>query len=446
MLVTELPWRDPFDSFAALAGDPHLAFLDSAASGDPRAEISYLCPDPLAVLRFDAGTVGDPFAALATWLDRHRASRGTGAKPPLPFAGGAIGFLGYDLGVAAAGVPTRHDPIPGLPGGWFGLYDTVLGFEHRTRRLWYIAYDRPGASAAARLEALRRRLDGPVRLGAVPRLDWRPEWSESAYRDRVEQVRAYIAAGDIFQVNLTHRFRAPRPAGFSTAALYGALRRQSPAPFAAHLACGDGMAITGASPESFLRLDSDGRVETRPIKGTAPRGTTPEEDDRLGRALCASAKDRAENLMIADLMRNDLGRVCEIGSVHVTALCALERFSRAHHLVSVVRGRLRPGLGAIDLLRASFPGGSITGAPKHRAMQIIDEIETARRGAYCGTLAWLGFDGAMGSAIIIRTVVTTSETLFAQAGGGIVWDSDPGAEYAEMRLKVAPLLAAHDGG
>ncbi|HEX7388559.1 MAG TPA: aminodeoxychorismate synthase component I [Acidiphilium sp.] len=442
MLVTELPWRDPLACFAALAGDPHLAFLDSATGGDPRSEFSYLCPDPVAVLRLDVGPVDDPFATIGAWFDRRRHE--TADDPPLPFTGGAIGFLGYDAGVAAAGIQTRHPPVPGLPGGWFGLYDTVLGFDHRNGKLWFVGHDRPDAPAAARLDALHRWLDRPAYPGIAPRLDWQAEWTEDEYRERVERVRTYIAAGDIFQANLTHRFRAVWPAGLALPALYTALRRQSPAPFAGYLDCGDGVAIIGASPEAFLCLAPDGWVETRPIKGTAPRGTTPEEDERFGHALLESAKDRAENLMIADLMRNDLGRVCAIGSVQVTELCALETFSRAHHLVSAVRGRLRPGLGAIDLLRAGFPGGSITGAPKHRAMQIIDEIETARRGAYCGTLAWLGFDGAMGSAIVIRSIVAAGETLFAQAGGGIVWDSDPEAEYQEMRLKVAPLLAAHD--
>ena len=443
MLVAELSWRDPLDCFAACAGDPYLAFLDSAAANDPRAEISYLCVDPLAVLALPAGSV-DPFATLATWLDRHRPPHGAGNAAPVPFSGGAVGYLGYDLGVAAAGLTSRHPRMDGLPDAWFGLYDTVLGFEHRTRRLWFIGHDRPDAPAAQRLAMLTAQLARRAALPPAGALDWQPEWSAADYHERVARVRAYIGAGDIFQANLTHRFRARRPQPFSAAGLYAALRRRSPAPFASFLKCDDGVAIISASPEAFLRLTPGGRVETRPIKGTIRRGVTPEEDEILGQELRQSAKDHAENLMIADLMRNDLGRVCAIGSVQVTALCALERFANAQHLVSVVEGRLKPGLGAIDLLRATFPAGSITGAPKHRAMQIIDEIETAARGAYCGTLAWLGFDGAMGSSVIIRSIVATREALFAQAGGGIVWDSDPAAEYAEMRLKAAPLLAIGD--
>ncbi len=244
--------------------------------------------------------------------------------------------------------------MSGLPDAWFGLYDTVLGFEHRTNRLWFIGHDRPGAPAAQRLAALTARLAQPANLPAAAPLDWQPEWSEAGYRARVEQVRAYIGAGDIFQANLTHRFQAARPANFSAAGLYAALRRRSPAPFASFLSCDDEVAIISASPEAFLSLTPDGRVETRPIKGTIRRGATPEEDEILGRELSRSVKDRAENLMIVDLMRNDLGRVCATGSVKVTALFALERFASAQHLVSVVEGQLKPGLGAIDLLRAKL--------------------------------------------------------------------------------------------
>jgi para-aminobenzoate synthetase component 1 len=443
MLVTELTWRDPLDCYAACADEPYLAFLDSAAANDPRANISYLCLDPAAILNLPA-CAGDPFMPLTAWLNRHRLPHPPG-RAPLPFIGGAVGFLSYELGVAAAGLTTRHPRMNGLPDAWFGLYDTVLGFDHQAGRLWFIGHERPGAPAAQRLAALTARLARPAKLPPGQALDWQPEWSEAGYRARVEQVRAYIGAGDIFQANLTHRFRAQRPANFSAPGLYAALRRRSPAPFASFLSCDNWVAIISASPEAFLSLTPEGQVETRPIKGTIRRGATPEEDEFLGQELSRSAKDRAENLMIADLMRNDLGRVCATGSVKVTALCALERFASAQHLVSVVEGRLKPGLGAIDLLRATFPAGSITGAPKHRAMQIIDEIETAARGAYCGTLAWLGFDGAMGSSVMIRSIVATKEALFAQAGGGIVWDSDPAAEYAEMRLKAAPLLAAGHG-
>ncbi len=442
MLITELPWQDPLVAFAALADDPQLAFLDGASANDPRAKVSYLCPDPRATLRLDDATDHDPFTTLGDWLAQHRPAQPPGLDAPLPFAGGAVGFLGYELGFAANGVSSRHPAIADLPGGWFGLYDTVLGYDHGTRQAWFIGWDRPDAPASARLAELRQKLAGPSRLGRAPALSWRPEMSRATYQQNLAKIRAYIAAGDIYQANLTVRFQAVRPARFCTAALYAGLRRISPAPFGAYVGCGPGTAIIGASPERFLRLDRAGQVETRPIKGTARRGATPDEDARLAAGLRASEKDRAENLMIVDLMRNDIGQLCDIGSVRVSALFAVEHFAQAHHLVSAVEGRLRAGSDAIDLLRATFPGGSITGAPKIRAMQIIDEVEAGARGAYCGAVAWIGFDGAMDSAITIRTIVATPSALLAQAGGGIVWDSDADAEYEEMRLKVAPLLEA----
>lgn len=443
MLVSKLPWQDPLVAFSTLADDPQLAFLDGASAHDPRAKVSYLCPDPRATLRLDYAPNHDPFAALGDWLALHRPSKPTGFDAPLPFAGGAIGFLGYELGFAATGLSSRHPAIANLPGGWFGLYDTVLGFDHSTQQSWFIGWDRPGAPASARLADLRQKLAGPSRLGRAPRMNWQPEVSRATYRQLLANVLAYIAAGDIYQANLTVRYHAARPAQFCTAALYAGLRRLSPAPFGAYVGCGLGTAIIGASPERFLRLDPQGHVETRPIKGTARRGATPDEDALLAAELLASEKNRAENLMIVDLMRNDIGQVCEIGSVLVSALFAVEHFAQAHHLVSAIEGKLRTGLDAIDLLRATFPGGSITGAPKIRAMQIIDELEAGARGAYCGAIAWIGFDGAMDSAITIRSIVATPSLLLAQAGGGIVWDSDADAEYEEMRLKVAPLLEAH---
>jgi para-aminobenzoate synthetase component 1 len=276
-----------------------------------------------------------------------------------------------------------------------------------------------------------------------PRPHWQPELARAEYEARIDRLRDYIRAGDAYQANFTMRFTAPRQAGFSPAAYYAALRARSPAPFAAYLDCGSSV-LCGASPERFLRLTADGLVESRPIKGTAPRHADAGADAAAKAALLASPKERAENLMITDLLRNDLGQVCETGSIAVPELFAVESFAQAHHLVSAVTGRLRAGLNAAELLRASFPGGSITGAPKRRAMEIIDELEAGPRGAYCGALAWIGFDGAMDSAIIIRTMVANADTLFAQAGGGITWDSNPAAEYDEMMLKVTNLLVAGD--
>jgi para-aminobenzoate synthetase component 1 len=236
------------------------------------------------------------------------------------------------------------------------------------------------------------------------------------------------------------------PRGLDPFMLYRRLRSLSPAPFAAFISASDGTTILSASPERFLSLDPEGLVVTRPIKGTRPRGRTPGEDKALANELSLSEKDQAENLMIVDLMRNDLSRVCRLGSVEVSELATLESFANVHHLVSEVRGTLFPNLGPVDLLRATFPGGSITGAPKIRAMEIINELEPARRGPYCGAIAWIGFDGAMDSSIVIRTLVIKDGQVAAQAGGGIVADSDPAAEYDESMDKVWALLQSLDPG
>lgn len=449
MNAFEIPWIDPEAAFRLLADERHLAFLDSAALGDRRAAVSYLCLDPRAILQIDL-SLSDPFGALAKWMEVQ--TLGDDVRPdawPFEFAGGAVGWLGYDLGVAMAGVKTRFAPVPGLPGGWFGLYDTVIGFDLTARRALVLLGARAGAPINDRLSSLLRRLAGGQIAGtpsiAQSPLGWQPEMSRAAFDQRIVRLRDYIAAGDIYQANLTLRFTAARPAGLSTRALYSSLRTLSPAPFAAYIGCDDGVAMISASPERFLRLTPDGRVESRPIKGTIARQADPAQDAQAAMTLLASPKERAENLMIVDLLRNDLSQVCQIGSVAVPELFSVESYAQAHHLVSAVTGRLKNGLGACDLLRACFPGGSITGAPKRRAMEIIGELEIAPRGAYCGSLVWIGFDGAMDSSIIIRSIVATRARLFAQAGGGITWDSDAAAEYDEVMLKISPLLAAVHG-
>ncbi|KJS44368.1 MAG: aminobenzoate synthetase, partial [Rhodospirillaceae bacterium BRH_c57] len=274
---------------------------------------------------------------------------------------------------------------------------------------------------------------------------WTAEQDPADAEARIRAAIAFILAGDIFQANVTQRFLATLPTGLDAFTLYRRLRTLSPAPFAACASFG-GAHLLSASPERFLRIEPGGRVETRPIKGTRPRGATPAEDAALAAELLASDKDRAENLMIVDLMRNDLARVCRVGSVAVPVLNGLETFASVHHLVSVVEGVLEDGRGPVDLLRAAFPGGSITGAPKIRAMEIINGLEPARRGLYCGTLFRLGGDGAFDSSILIRSlVVGRMGRVAAQAGGGITADSDPAAEVAEAKVKAAPLLAALAG-
>ena len=275
-------------------------------------------------------------------------------------------------------------------------------------------------------------------------MTWQPEMSRREVETAIRRVIDYIHAGDIFQANYTQRFTAARPLGLDEVALYQRLVEADYAPFAAFLRAGD-MSLASISPERFLSLDTAGHLAAYPIKGTRPRGRDPASDAGLALELRTSAKDRAENLMIVDLMRNDLGRACRTGSIAVPRLCALESFASVHHLVSEVRGQLRQGLSPLDALRAAFPGGSVTGAPKIRAMEIIRELEPAPRGAYCGALGWIGFDGAMDLSMTIRTLTLTPDTLLAQAGGGIVADSSPAAEYEESMIKITPLLRAAAG-
>lgn len=460
LIVHPLAFRDPVAAFQAFAGDPVAALLDSADEAGGTGRYAYIAADPFRLIV--AGTVvtvdgvavpGDPFTVLERELRAHPLEPG---DAPVPFRTGAVGFFGYELGRHLERLPPSHSNSLGMPDMVVGLYDVVAAFDRVERRAWILSSGWPARTPAARRRraeeraaALAARIDAAPQ--ALPPPDWTPTAAWQPERDRedverrIARVIDYIRAGDIFQANLTQRLLARRPDGLDDFTLYRRLRAASPAPFAAFLRCGPGVTIASASPERFLRLDAEGRVETRPIKGTRRRDPDPARDAALAAELVASEKDRAENLMIVDLMRNDLGRVCRLGSVRVPRLCALESFVSVHHLVSVVEGRLRPDLGPVDLLRATFPGGSITGAPKIRAMEIIHELEPARRGAYCGAIAWIGFDGQMDSSIVIRTLTLAGDTVVAQAGGGIVADSDPAAEYEESMVKLRPLMRAVAG-
>ncbi len=443
------PSRDPVAAFAPFAADPVAALLDSAAEAGGRGRYSYIAADPFKVITA-GGDAPDPFAALSDALKPFGFQNDPGLPP---FQGGAVGYLGYELGRHLERLPPSRNIGLDVPDMVFGLYDTIAAFDGETHKAWVIAVDvasrasRPAPEARAEIMAARIAAQPmAIPLSWSPAGTWTAELTREAFEENVTRAIAYINAGDIFQANLTLRLLADMPQGLDAFGLYKRLRALSPAPFAAYLNTAKGMAIASASPERFLRLTLDGQVSTRPIKGTRPRGRTPDEDRALARELVASEKDRAENLMIVDLLRNDLSRVSRLGSVEVGDLAVLESFANVHHLVSEVRGTLFPNLGPVDLLRATFPGGSITGAPKIRAMEIINELEPARRGPYCGAIAWIGFDGAMDSSIVIRTLVIKDGMVAAQAGGGIVADSDPAAEYHEAMDKAWPLLQSLDPG
>ncbi|WP_084438289.1 aminodeoxychorismate synthase component I [Niveispirillum irakense] len=462
--ILSLPPLDPAAAFAAMAGEDGAMLLDGGAADAGRARYSIIAADPFGWLEVADGRVlrdgkpcfGDPFTVLAEALAPFRRQSVAGLPP---FQGGAIGLLGYELGGWLERLPAPRPRGLDLPDMALGLYDTVAVFDLMAGHGWVISGGeretdpvRRPVLAAQRAVALRDRLVAgaaspltlpPERLLAPP--GWQAELAPDAYRSAVARILDYIRAGDIYQANMTQRFLGRLAAGVGAWDVYRAIRPRLAAPFSAFLNLGRGRAVASGSPERFLSLDAQGQVETRPIKGTRPRDLgDPARDAALAAELLASAKDRAENLMIVDLLRNDLSRVSQVGSVAVPSLWALESYRTVHHLTSVVTSRLRPCLGPVDLLRAAFPGGSITGAPKIRAMEIIHELEPARRGPYCGSVAWIGWDGAMDSSIIIRTVAIDGERMQVQAGGGIVADSDPEDEYQESLTKVRAILTALD--
>jgi len=447
----------PLARFSRFAGTPYAALLDSAKVMDRFGRYSFLAVDPFSVLEAKNGRLcldgrsleGDPFAALAERLAAMPLMHRAGLPP---FQTGAVGFLSYDLCHHLERLPRPQADDMQFPDLAVGFYDVIAAWDHRDRRAFVLSSGWPASNrterhrrAIERAEWLAAELSKPClaegfeqSVHAAPEIE--SNFNRDAYKAAVQRVIEYILAGDIFQANLTQRFRCRMPAGLDPFALYRRLMAINPAPFAAYLNFGDTV-IASASPERFLSL-RNGWVETRPIKGTRPRGRTAAEDERLAGELLMSEKDNAENVMIVDLLRNDLSRVCRDGSVTVPELCALETYATVFHLVSTVVGEMRPGAGAIDLLRASFPGGSITGAPKIRAMEIIAELEPTQRGPYCGSVGWFGFDGSMDTSIVIRTYAIKDGWVTFQAGGGIVADSDPAAEYEESLAKARALIRA----
>ena len=427
---------------------------------------------------------GNPFDVLGKLLQEHRLEP---CEMPVPFVGGAVGYFGYDLRHHLERLPSTAVDDLELPECCFAFYDAILAFDHLEMRAYVVSTGLPEADEDHRLKRARARLEqlthwiqtaassqethqcsesllpagrqawqavdglgggdyGSPRSGeggveAVQRdgtASLKSNFTRQEYVKAVSRVRSYIAAGAVFQVNLAQRFEADlRVPPYE---LYSRLRKINPAPFASYLSL-PGVTVVSASPERFLRVQGD-LVETRPVKGTRPRGGDPIEDRRLAEELQESAKDRAENVMIVDLERNDLGRVCRYGTVKVSELAVLETFPTVFHLTSTILGRLRADRSNIDLLKATFPGGSVTGAPKVRAMEIIDELEPTRRAVYTGSLGYISFDGRMDLSIVIRTLLIKNGRAYFQVGGGITYDSDPEAEYVETMDKARAIIAA----
>lgn len=490
-LVAELPdgltAGDLFTAFRPLAG---LLYLDSSSAGDaeppPHAtadataavpqldRFSFVAADPVFSLALPPGPVdGGQVRGLLAEAQRLLADCHCPTIPALPpFQGGLAGLLSFDAGLAHLGLPPAGTRQPGASPLHLGVYDVVFAFDHQRRRAWAISQGVPAREPSARRRRAAERLEHQLTLldrspteladaAAVPgtagaaRSSGRvplagndgvfTTHSQADYQAMVQAGVDYVRAGDIFQVNLAQQFSVPLAC--DPHAVYRQARRLNPAPFAGFYGLGD-FSIASMSPERFLKVTRD-RVWMHPIKGTRRILSSPEADLWAGADLGASEKDRAENVMIVDLVRNDLSRVCRPESVAVQALCRLERFRYVQHLVSVVTGRLAAGAGPLDAVLAGFPGGSVTGAPKQRACEIIGELERAARGPYCGCLGYVGFDGAADFNLLIRTFVVGPEELLFSAGGGITVGSDPAAEHAESLHKAEGMLrviAAVTGG
>jgi para-aminobenzoate synthetase component 1 len=413
----------PTDVLRAVRGRGAFLLEDGTRSG-----WSYLAPRPKAVLeRHDPEGA---FAAARALLDR------AGAEAPAdapPFWGGIAGSFGYDLARGLEELPSLAEDDLGLPVLRLHLIDELLAFDHHRGTVLACASSAPGIRRLTALYAAATHAE-PVAPGAGG-LD---VLSYAEYEPLAERVLEHIACGDVYQANLTHRLSGPCSSAIE---LYAALREGAPVPYNLFLD-GEGFQLAGASPETFLRLQPDGSIETRPIKGTAPRADDPARDRALAAVLAASPKDRAENTMIVDLARNDLSRVCLPGSVRVSELCAVEAHPTVHQMVSTIEGQLHPGVDALGAIAAAFPPGSMTGCPKVRAMQVIEQLEPVRRGPYAGAFGWIAPDGACDLAVVIRTAVVTGGRAYLHVGGAIVADSGPRSEYDESLLKARTVAGA----
>ncbi|MEX2515336.1 MAG: aminodeoxychorismate synthase component I [Gammaproteobacteria bacterium] len=446
MKLVELPYsRDSASLFARIADEPWAIFLDSGQPRISSGRYDILAARPFITLTTDGddtlicnGTEtrhssDDPFVILRDILGTATVNH-TG----LPFCGGALGYFGYDLGRRIEQLPVQAEHDVALPDMAIGIYDWAVVMDHHQRRGWLIS---PGRDPQTVQDwpALQALFSEPATAELTPfavNSAIQSNMARSDYAQAFDKIKHYIHEGDCYQVNLAQRFSV-KVSGDPWLA-YLQLREVNPAPFAAFMRLPQG-AVLSSSPERFLKLEGD-RVETKPIKGTKPRGMAGYEDLAVADSLINSPKDRAENVMIVDLLRNDIGKNCVTGSVSVPKLFALESYATVHHLVSTVIGKLRPDRHAVDLLRGCFPGGSITGAPKLRAMEIIEELEPHRRSVYCGAIGYIGFDGNMDTNIAIRTLVQSGDRMHCWAGGGIVHDSTMESEYQESFDKAAAML------
>jgi anthranilate synthase component 1 len=437
----------PVSAFLKLREDGPAFLLESAEQGQRVGRYSFIGFRPRTTIAWSLGDGGDPYALAEREVGRYRQA----PLPDLPpFSGGAVGYFGYDL---VRTVEPLGDPNPdavGLPDMALMLTDVLVVFDHLRHEVSILAnvyaeddVERSYAAARETIAEVRRRLGGPVPRPSRPAAgrsmpEFQSNMPREAFEGMVTRIIDYIRAGDAYQVVPSQRWSAPAPVeAFS---IYRGLRAVNPSPYMYFLDFGD-FQIAGASPEPLLTV-SGRRASTRPIAGTRPRGIDAEADARIARELLEDEKERAEHVMLVDLGRNDLGRVCEYGTVEVETFMAVETYSHVMHIVSSVGGELRPDVGAVDALRSVLPAGTLSGAPKVRAMQIIDELEPVKRGGYGGAIGYLSYTGDLDTCIHIRTVVVKDGIAHVQAGGGTVADAKPDYEYEESVAKARGVLRA----
>lgn len=459
----------PVSAFYKLMPDKYAFLLESVEGGEQVARYSFLGGQPSVLFHTKGHEVTienlskgeivskeyeDPLKALEELMQNYRPVKVDGLPE---FHGGAVGYMTYDMVRFVEELPDDNEDVMQLPDSFFMIAETILIFDHVNHQIKVVAnahidgdVDAAYTDAVSKINVLVEKLtnvseisvDGNRAQDAEhppdPIPDPQSNFTKSAYEDIVRRAKEYIAAGDIIQVVPSQRFS--RPVSVDSFDVYRALRVVNPSPYMYYLKC-DGFEIVGASPEMMVRVE-DGIVQTVPIAGTRPRGKTTEEDQALEEELLNDPKERAEHVMLVDLGRNDLGRVCEYHTVKVTDLMIIERFSHVMHIVSHVVGKLRENQTAFDVIRACLPAGTLSGAPKIRAMEIIDELETSRRGTYGGAVGYFSFSGSADTAITIRTAVIKDGTAYVQAGGGVVADSDPENEYFETVSKAWALLTA----
>lgn len=452
-----IPYRDPLDYASVFNKLNYFVFLDSMKFDSKFGRYSYIAIDPFATLIYrdnniyfngKAMVTKNIFALLYHKLESFSLSLNLNLPP---FQGGVAGFFSYDLIRDLENLPNYSQDDMQYPRMAVGFYDLIIAFDHMEQQAWIISSGLPEKNKERRLRRSKLRLVWclqKVKNIKIPPLTSKPlikendisnYFTKKTYVEAIEKCRRYILDGDIFEVNLSQRFQSGFPKN-SEFMLYQRIRTLNPAPFGAYVRFNDTTVIS-SSPERFLKLHNR-KVETRPIKGTIRRSKDTKEDFALAQMLATSSKDRAENTMIVDLMRNDLSKVCSIDSVKVPVYCEIESYETVHHLVSTIEGKLKDDLHAIDLLCAAFPGGSVTGAPKIRAMEIIEKLEPTRRGPYCGSVGYIGFDGGMDISILIRTYIVKNYIVTFQSGGAIVLDSDPLSEYEETLVKALALKQA----